>query len=179
MAVLVCGARAYKRADQRKPSIAMASVSSEQISVSRAKPLRGAEGALDTLICSEVFAAIAIDGPTRPKFTGSENDNLPPAAEAVLGAADDLIERDRHGGQHGDEPEQLVRLESFGEHGGEMADAGGGDVELGEQHAEQHAAHAEPHAGEKARDHVRKDDPAQDLPAARPHRAGAGEQDRL
>ncbi len=46
----------------------MASVSSEQIGVSRAKPLRGAEGALDTLICSEVFAAIAIDGPTRPKL---------------------------------------------------------------------------------------------------------------
>jgi hypothetical protein len=26
------------------------------------KPLRGAEGDLDKLICSEVFAAIAIDG---------------------------------------------------------------------------------------------------------------------
>jgi hypothetical protein len=51
---------------QRKPSIAMASVSSEQINVSRVKPLRGAEGALDTLICSEAFAAIAIDGNERP-----------------------------------------------------------------------------------------------------------------
>jgi hypothetical protein len=30
--------------------------------MSRAKPLRGAEGALDILICSENRAAIAIDG---------------------------------------------------------------------------------------------------------------------
>ena len=35
---------------------------SEQISVSRLKPLRGAEGGLDTLICSEKTLAVAIDG---------------------------------------------------------------------------------------------------------------------
>jgi hypothetical protein len=35
------------------PSIAAATIASEQIRVSRAKPLRGAKGALDILICSE------------------------------------------------------------------------------------------------------------------------------
>jgi hypothetical protein len=40
----------------------MAAKASEQISLSRAKPLRGAEGALDRLICSEGTLAIAIDG---------------------------------------------------------------------------------------------------------------------
>jgi hypothetical protein len=44
------------------PSIAMAAKTSEQIRLSRAKPLRGAEGALDNLICSEATLAIAIDG---------------------------------------------------------------------------------------------------------------------
>jgi hypothetical protein len=43
----------------------MAARASEQISVSRVKPLRGAEGALDTLICSEETLAIAIDGTER------------------------------------------------------------------------------------------------------------------
>jgi hypothetical protein len=40
----------------------IATVASEQIRVSRAKPLRGAEGALDTLICSENRLAVTIDG---------------------------------------------------------------------------------------------------------------------
>jgi hypothetical protein len=35
---------------------------SEQIEVSRVKPRRGAEGALDTSICSELCAAVAIGG---------------------------------------------------------------------------------------------------------------------
>jgi len=38
---------------------------SEQIRMSRVKPLRGAEGALDILICSERFVAVAIDGAMR------------------------------------------------------------------------------------------------------------------
>jgi len=38
---------------------------SEQIRMSRVKPLRGAEGALDILICSEAFATVAIDGTNR------------------------------------------------------------------------------------------------------------------
>jgi len=44
------------------PSIATAERSSKQIRVSRVKPLRGAEGALDTLICLEQTLAVAIDG---------------------------------------------------------------------------------------------------------------------
>jgi hypothetical protein len=48
-----------------KPSIATATLFFEQISVSRAKPLRGAEGALDALICSEATVAVAIDGANR------------------------------------------------------------------------------------------------------------------
>jgi hypothetical protein len=45
------------------PSIAMAAKTSEQISLSRVKPLRGAPGrALDRLICSEARLAVAIDG---------------------------------------------------------------------------------------------------------------------
>jgi hypothetical protein len=44
------------------PSITTATVASEQIRKSRAKPLRGAEGALDFLICSEKRVAVAIDG---------------------------------------------------------------------------------------------------------------------
>jgi hypothetical protein len=43
------------------PSIATAAKTSEQIRLSRAKPLRGAEGALDSLICSEERLAVAID----------------------------------------------------------------------------------------------------------------------
>ncbi|MFY9835742.1 MAG: hypothetical protein WAK55_04610 [Xanthobacteraceae bacterium] len=39
--------------DRFASPIATTTVASEQIRVSRAKPLRGAEGALDTLICSE------------------------------------------------------------------------------------------------------------------------------
>jgi hypothetical protein len=48
--------------DRFAPSKATATVVSEQIRVSRAKPLRGAEGALDILICSEKRVAVAIDG---------------------------------------------------------------------------------------------------------------------
>jgi hypothetical protein len=40
----------------------MAAESSEQMTLSRVKPLRGAEGALDSVICSEQTLAIAIDG---------------------------------------------------------------------------------------------------------------------
>jgi hypothetical protein len=47
------------------PSIATATVASEQIRVSRAKPLRGAEGDLDAQICSENRIAVAIDGFSR------------------------------------------------------------------------------------------------------------------
>jgi hypothetical protein len=39
----------HNHGDRFAPSIAMATVASEQISASRAKPLRGAEGALDAL----------------------------------------------------------------------------------------------------------------------------------
>jgi hypothetical protein len=39
--------------DRFAPSVATATVDSEQIRMSRAKPLRGAQGALDILICSE------------------------------------------------------------------------------------------------------------------------------
>jgi len=44
------------------PSIATAAKTSEQIGLSRVKPLRGAEGALDSPICSEERLAVAIDG---------------------------------------------------------------------------------------------------------------------
>jgi hypothetical protein len=43
----------------------MATVASEQIGMSRAKPLRGAEGALDIPMCSEKRVAVAIDGLSR------------------------------------------------------------------------------------------------------------------
>jgi hypothetical protein len=43
------------------PWIATPTVASEQIRMSRAKPLCGAEGALDILICSEKRVAVAID----------------------------------------------------------------------------------------------------------------------
>jgi hypothetical protein len=42
-----------KKVAQRKPSIATATKSSELIGMSRVKPLRGAEGALDIPISSE------------------------------------------------------------------------------------------------------------------------------
>jgi hypothetical protein len=51
----------FKRRSE-KPSIATAAKASEQIRLSRAKPPRGAEGALDSLICSEERLAVAIDG---------------------------------------------------------------------------------------------------------------------
>jgi hypothetical protein len=54
--------------DRFAPSIATATVSSEQIRGSRAKPLCGAEGALDALICSEKRVAVVIDGFSRTLF---------------------------------------------------------------------------------------------------------------
>jgi hypothetical protein len=48
--------------ERAAPSIAMAAESSEQMTLSRVQPLRGAEGALDSVICSEQTLAIAIDG---------------------------------------------------------------------------------------------------------------------
>jgi hypothetical protein len=47
------------------PSTATATVVSEQMRESRAKPLRGAEGAPDSRICSENRVAVAIDGFSR------------------------------------------------------------------------------------------------------------------
>jgi hypothetical protein len=47
-----------------------------------------------------------------------------------LGAADDLVEHDRQGGQQRDQAKQLGRVEVLREQGGEIADAGGGDVEF-------------------------------------------------
>jgi hypothetical protein len=47
------GAAIRNHGDRFAPSIATATAASEQIPVSRAKPLRGAEGALDAVICSE------------------------------------------------------------------------------------------------------------------------------
>jgi len=47
------------------PSITTASVVSEQIAMSRAKPLRGAEDALGAPICSEKGVAVAIDAFSR------------------------------------------------------------------------------------------------------------------
>jgi hypothetical protein len=46
----------YFKEDRFAPSIATATVASEQIRMSRVKPLRGAEGALDILI----FAVVAL-----------------------------------------------------------------------------------------------------------------------
>jgi hypothetical protein len=46
---------------------------SEQIRASRLKPLRGAAGVLDTLICPEALAAVAIDGAERSKFGFERN----------------------------------------------------------------------------------------------------------
>jgi hypothetical protein len=46
--------------DRFAPSIATATVASEQSGMSRAKPLRGAEGALDIPLRSEERAAVAI-----------------------------------------------------------------------------------------------------------------------
>jgi hypothetical protein len=43
----------HNRSGRFAPSIATATIVSEQNWASRAKPLRGAEGALDTQICSE------------------------------------------------------------------------------------------------------------------------------
>src|SRR5487761_1634202 len=63
---------------------------------------------------------------------------LPPAAEPDFGAANDFVEPDGHCGEHGDEAEQLGRIEVFGEHLGEIADAGRRHVKLGQQHPEQH-----------------------------------------
>jgi hypothetical protein len=51
----------HDHGDRFAPSIVTATIASEQIKVSRAKPLRGAERALDTLIRSENRAAVAID----------------------------------------------------------------------------------------------------------------------
>jgi hypothetical protein len=48
--------------DRFAASIATATVASEQIRMSRARPLRGAEGALDIMICSEKRIVVVIDG---------------------------------------------------------------------------------------------------------------------
>jgi hypothetical protein len=48
--------------DRGAPSIATATKRSEPNKLSRAKPLRGAEGALDSLFGSEQTVAVAIDG---------------------------------------------------------------------------------------------------------------------
>jgi hypothetical protein len=53
-----CGVNVfYPIGGRKKSSIATASVASDQIRLSRAKPLRGAEGALDNLIWSEAFCS--------------------------------------------------------------------------------------------------------------------------
>ena len=57
-------------------------VASDQIGVSRAKPLRGAESALDTPICSGKRVAVAIDGLISTPFRRQSCSNTLPLVRA-------------------------------------------------------------------------------------------------
>jgi hypothetical protein len=52
----------HNNGDHFVPSIVTATVASNQIETSSVKPLRGAEGALDVMICLEKRLAVTIDG---------------------------------------------------------------------------------------------------------------------
>jgi hypothetical protein len=58
----------HNNGDHFVPSIVTATVASKQIETSSVKPLRGAEGALDVMICLEKRLAVTIDGFFRLPF---------------------------------------------------------------------------------------------------------------